>query len=1044
MSKFKEGHMLYPRSKEKTPDADLFRHPTAEYRGAPFWAWNCDLDDDLLRSEIEVMHQMGMGGFHMHTRSGMSIRYLSDEYMAKVRLCVEEARKRHMLAWLYDEDKWPSGFAGGYVTEKEQNRQRYLLFSPRRPEDESSLLARYEVALDSRGYLASYRRLKKDEEGGASLWYASEQRTKPSAWFHFNGYVDTMNPAAIRDFIHITHDRYLEALGEDIGTICPAIFTDEPQMTRKTTLSRSADLQDVILPWTQDLEENYRRAYGESLLDHLPEVIWELPKGISPVRYRFHDYTTERFVSAFCDQIGAWCRSHGILMTGHMMDEGTLESQTRSVGEAMRAYRAFTLPGVDQLCDGREFVTVKQAASAAHQQGCPGVTSELYGVTNWDFDFKGHKLQGDWQAALGVSVRVHHLYWCSMHGESKRDYPASIGHQSPWWKEYPLIEDHFARVNTLMTRGKPLIRIGVIHPIESCWIAYGPNDLTGLKRAELDRRFAELTDWLIHDTLDFDYICESTLPSLYQPGSGFRVGEMAYDAVIVPACETLRRTTLDRLRAFRESGGQVIFLGSVPSYVDALPSDEVQAFAKECEYLPWDRNLLNQRLLPTREIRILNRRGAPAEGLVCALRRDGECRNAFFAHTQPADHRAPDTCEEYRLEMKGCWNVTVYDTMTGEIRPYPAEHSAGRTVLTWSCWGQDSLLLRFSPATSDSATESLRENALNGSYGIRMVEELSPASEPASELILPPPEEAIPEEDNVLVLDTARWRTDGGTWQDEEDMLRIGVLAKEKLGISTASVSGAQPWALPPEKAEHQLTLRLSFCSDISLPSARLALEDADQSDILFNGVPLDRTPAGFFTDQSIACFRVGPILAGENTVEITKPIAASVSVENVFLLGAFGVRVTGADKRIIPAPRTLAYGDWTSQGFPFYSGKMTYRWHLKGGRSLRLRLGRFSAPCITAELDGKRIANLSLSPSEADLGFLPEGEHTLELSVYPSRINSFGALHLNDRSVIWYGPAAWRSAGMRWTRCYILTPTGLLSEPHLFEYGKNVSFTTG
>ena len=125
-------------------------------------------------------------------------------------------------------------------------------------------------------------------------------------------------------------------------------------------------------------------------------------------------------MSAYCDQIGAWCREHGILMTGHMMSEQTLESQSDSVGEAMRAYRSFTLPGVDQLCDGREFTTVKQAASAAHQQGCPGVASELYGVTNWDFDFKGHKLQGDWQAALGVTVRVPHLYWCSMHGESKR------------------------------------------------------------------------------------------------------------------------------------------------------------------------------------------------------------------------------------------------------------------------------------------------------------------------------------------------------------------------------------------------------------------------------------------------------------------------------------------------------------------------------------------------------------------------------------------------------------------------------------------------
>ena len=92
-----------------------------------------------------------------------------------------------------------------------------------------------------------------------------------------------------------------------------------------------------------------------------------------------------------------------------MMEEPTLHSQTAALGEAMRSYRSFGLPGIDMLCDYREYTTAKQAQSASHQFGCPGVLSELYGVTNWDFDFRGHKLGGDWQAALGVTTRVPHL-----------------------------------------------------------------------------------------------------------------------------------------------------------------------------------------------------------------------------------------------------------------------------------------------------------------------------------------------------------------------------------------------------------------------------------------------------------------------------------------------------------------------------------------------------------------------------------------------------------------------------------------------------------
>lgn len=1029
--------MLYPRSKEKNPDPELFRNPGSEYRCTPFWAWNCGLDDGLLLREISVMKQMGMGGFHMHTRSGMSVPYLSDAFMDKIRLCVEEARKQGMLAWLYDEDRWPSGFAGGFVTEKEENRQRFLLLTPAAPA-EGRLLARYAVRLDARGCLAGYTRLPEGEDPapGAALWYAVEKTTVPSPWFHFRGYVDTMNPAAIRDFIHITHDRYLEVLGSDLGTVCPAIFTDEPQMPRRTVLSHSADLQDVLLPWTGDLEETYRAAWGESLLDRLPEVVWEQPEGVSPVRWRYFDHTTERFVSAFCDQIGAWCRTHGILMTGHMMAEQTLESQTGSIGEAMRAYRAFTLPGVDQLCDGREFTTVKQAASAAHQQGCPGVTSELYGVTNWDFDFKGHKLQGDWQAALGVTVRVPHLYWCSMHGESKRDYPASIGHQSSWWREYPYIEDHFARVNTLLTRGKPLIRVGVIHPVESFWLHFGPEDLTRQARDELDRRFAELTGWLLRDTLDFDYICESTLPSLFRPGDTFNVGEMAYGAVIVPACETLRRTTLDALRAFRERGGRVIFLGSAPRYVDALPSEDAERFSESCERLPWDRVRLNESLLPLREVRIRTGRGRPAENLLCALRQDGGCRTAFIVHAEPAKHGAPDDEETYSISFPGCWSVEEWDTRTGEIRPFPAEYGENETVLAWRCFGQDSLLLRLSPAEHAAGRAAARSAALGGTYGIHMSEELDERSGARTERLLPPPDEILRGEDNVLVLDIAEWHTDSDPWEPAEEMLRIGLAAKKKLGISTASASGAQPWILPPETADHTLSLRITFRAETALPAARLALEDADLCSVLFNGKPLSLDKAeGFFTDESIPCFPTGPVPAGLNTVEITRPLSAVSCTENLFLLGDFGVRVSGAETAVIPAPRTLAYGDWTVQGLPFYSGPLTYRWRLRGGERLRLRLGLFSSPCVTAQLDGKRVGNLSLSPSEADLGFLDEGGHTLDITLFPSRVNSFGTLHLNDRTVIWFGPQAWRSTGMRWTRTYRLEPTGLLSEPHLFAY---------
>ena len=36
--------------------------------------------------------------------------------MQLIRACTDKAKGEKMLAWLYDEDRWPSGAAGGIVT----------------------------------------------------------------------------------------------------------------------------------------------------------------------------------------------------------------------------------------------------------------------------------------------------------------------------------------------------------------------------------------------------------------------------------------------------------------------------------------------------------------------------------------------------------------------------------------------------------------------------------------------------------------------------------------------------------------------------------------------------------------------------------------------------------------------------------------------------------------------------------------------------------------------------------------------------------------
>lgn len=79
--------MLYKKNNTTKLDIELYKNHTSEYRGTPFWAWNCKLEKEELERQIEILKEMGFGGFHMHSRSGMATEYLSEEFMNLVKAC---------------------------------------------------------------------------------------------------------------------------------------------------------------------------------------------------------------------------------------------------------------------------------------------------------------------------------------------------------------------------------------------------------------------------------------------------------------------------------------------------------------------------------------------------------------------------------------------------------------------------------------------------------------------------------------------------------------------------------------------------------------------------------------------------------------------------------------------------------------------------------------------------------------------------------------------------------------------------------------------
>ena len=1031
------SYMLYEKSLTEKLDLDLFKSPTSEYRGAPFWAWNCKLEKAELLKQIEELKEMGFGGYHMHVRSGMATEYLSDEFMDLIKACVEKGKQEDMLSWLYDEDRWPSGFAGGLATKNPKHRMHYILITPtpynsgaelytahaastaKSRSENGILLAKFDVKLDDNGYLDSYKLLGDNENGENNVWYVYLETPLESSRFNNQTYVDTLSTEAIAEFIKITYDRYKEALGEDFGKAAPAMFTDEPQFLSKAIPTSPFAKNDIVLPFTTDFDDTYFATYGNRIIPYIPEIIWDLPEGKASVaRYRYHDHLCQRFTEAFCDQCGKWCEENGIMLTGHMMNEPTLNSQTKSVGEAMRSYRNFQLPGIDMLHSAREFNTAKQAQSAVHQYGRVGMMSELYGVTNWDFDFREHKINGDWQAALGVTFRVPHLSLVSMEGEAKRDYPASISYQSPWYKEYKYIEDHFARVSTALTRGTPEVRIGVIHPIESYWLAYGPLRTSALKTEQLDTNFATLTRWLVTGCMDFDFISESLLPELCEKGSfPLSVGKMKYDVILVPSCHTIRSSTLERLKDFAAAGGKIIIVGDAPEYVDAVASDEGKKLSEISETIGFNRLAVFTALEKYRYFTIYNDNYTVYQGFVSTLRNDGNGKWLFLAQADDKPNHDIVSAKKIITEFNGLYDVELYNTLDGSISTPEYEHKNGKTLIYASVNMHDSLLYRLEPAKEIKGGK--RTHAKNEFVQL-------PRTAKASYVLHEP---------NALLIDCAEYALDNEEFSPEEYILTLDTKLRERMGWPEISGRFAQPWCVTPDPVEHSIRLRYTFCSEIDYEAPLLALENPQNAVIFFNGEAVDNTAVGYYTDRSIKTVALPKIKKGENTLLVTIPFGNRTTTENMFILGSFGVKLLGANRIITELPETLSYSSITNQLLPHYGGRLDYVLKVNtSADTLKIDVPQVRAACVKVSVDGGDEQNISLAPYSATFSDLTPGEHEVTVSAFISRQNAFGHIHHANKREIFCSPGSFRTKGNLFTYEYRVWDEGIISAPVIFE----------
>lgn len=551
----------------------------------PFWFWNGTIQADEVARQIRAMKAQGVRGFFLHPRQGMDLPYLSQRFLDMIGVAVDTARHEHMEMWLYDEYPYPSGIAGGELLLTPEYEARVLksdMFDACGHVERllpwgKVLLARayrlqageidWQSAVDLQDYIGIVYEREIMQPVGLSAYNQKRFFTGAHAkklWWdapagdwrvliflecafgdfkYFGGFVDPVNPQAMREYIRLTHERYYRAFPEAFGPVIKGVFTDETAPMGHNPM------------WSPCMPGLYEARYGESLIERLPAFLTPTAGDDEKFRYDYHDTLYRAFVDSYDRPIRQWCDAHDVLYVGEKVH--------------MRAeqLRHMHIPGIDSghtkaggtapVHASHHRANAKSAASYAHFTGDNTALCEAYHSLGWDATLRDLRWIADWLIVQGISLLVPHAYYYSDDALRKYDAPPSLFESMPWFAHNTLLTAHVEHLGDLVRDGERAVHTLVV---DTCGVRMAQQVQPGRGESPLAQlEFALTANHIDHYVIDRDLLAELTAAD----GKIFLHGE-AFHALLLPDLEIAEAETVEAARRAASAGAQVIAVGHLP------------------------------------------------------------------------------------------------------------------------------------------------------------------------------------------------------------------------------------------------------------------------------------------------------------------------------------------------------------------------------------------------------------------------------------------------------------------------------------------------
>lgn len=991
---------------------EAFKNPPAEYRSVPFWVWNARMKKTDIDRMLIDFKEKGFGGVFVTPRYGLVTEYLSPEWFELFEYSRKRAQELGISLWLCDDNSYPTGFAGGRLpAEMPQCNSEGVALAPTHWMQLPQNVAGSYIVLRRNGDTFEDITSKLDAHRGeiGDFFVYTKMKHENSDWYAGYSYVDLLKKGVTEKFLGITMSGYQQRMEKEFGKSILGVFSDEPNINPPGGTIR----------WTEDLFPEFKKMFGYDLVPNLVSLHEEVGD-FRQIRHDYYQLLTTLFVDRWAKPCSEYYGKHHLQWTGHYWEHEW--PRLGSVPENMAMISWLSIPGLDLLFnrfneeDPRgqfgNIRLVKEAGSVAAQMGKKRVLAEMYGGGGWDLSFKDQKRLGDWAYVHGVNAMTQHLSHTGYTGTRKYDYPPMFNASAPWWQDYRVLNDYYARLSVALTMGDEKKDILLIEPTSTVWM-YGMylGELPCVR--DIAQKFHDLILSLSKSQVEYDLGSEEIMKTnAHVEDSSLVVGKRSYKTIIFPPMvENIEGKTFELLKQFVKNGGRV-FAFSMPNRVDGKVNYEVASLFGQPQV----------RIMQEDNMQVMEKALAPSgitfdrswTGNLYHMRRQYKDGQLLFLVN--SDMNAAESVE-ITVDAE---SVVEMDAFTGESHQYPYQSEQKRFTVRLEPAGSKLLFI------SNHSVSCVKKPIPTCSVPV-------PAESPLIRQRLT---------QNLLTVDFVDL-----TLNKHSTVRNLHVLNASDMAFKNAGFEGGDPWFMKIQYKRNIVnrdtfktkgfSAIYKFNSDKSFDGSdiNIAVERPWLYRIFLNGKEL-KVPANtpcLFDNKLIQIPTQGAVKSGQNILEVrAQRFYVHAVIEPVYILGNFDVKQQANQFVITECQKQPVLGAWKDLGCPFYPYAMSYskKYKIENlDKPYEIHAEHWIGTVAEVWVNHKKAGILFSNPYRLGIsGMLKRGENLIELRVIGGLDNLIGPFHMDPKGLT--EPACWRGIpGPGKASQYRFSPYGLYED---------------